>query len=203
MKKTILLLITVFAISFSNAQNETKEFANYSVGVSVSPFGGSLGFGYNLSPKTTFQASIGGFKGSAPISPEYGNDEYDVENSSSWVGMFVNHRPFEDSDWFRVGTGFGVGKIQNELTNTNNASDVYHANYEGNIVAYVGVGVGSRPVKGLQFGLDVGVLSTGGATVFADRDNLAPKNAILNEIEDDSFFGSLLPNVQLNISWGF
>jgi hypothetical protein len=127
----------------------------------------------------------------------------DVENSSSWVGMFVNHRPFEDSDWFRVGTGFGVGKIQNELTNTNNASDVYHANYEGNIVAYVGVGVGSRPVKGLQFGLDVGVLSTGGATVFADRDNLAPKNAILNEIEDDSFFGSLLPNVQLNISWGF
>lgn len=203
MKKRILLLITVFAISLANAQNETKEFANYSVGVSVSPFGGSLGFGYNLSPKTTFQASIGGFKGSAPISPKYGNDEYDVENSSSWVGMFVNHRPFEDSDWFRVGTGFGVGKIQNELTNTNNASDVYHANYEGNIVAYVGVGIGSRPVKGLQFGLDVGVLSTGGATVFADRDNLAPKNAILNEIEDDSFFGSLLPNVQLNISWGF
>jgi hypothetical protein len=55
----------------------------------------------------------------------------------------------------------------------------------------------------LQFGLDVGVLSTGGATVFADRDNLAPKNAVLHEIEDDSFFGSLLPNVQLNISWGF
>ena len=39
MKKTILLLITVFAISLANAQNETKEFANYSVGVSVSPFG--------------------------------------------------------------------------------------------------------------------------------------------------------------------
>ncbi len=61
MKKTILLLITVFSISIANAQNETKEFANYSIGMSFSPFGGSFGFGYNLSPKTTFQASIGGF----------------------------------------------------------------------------------------------------------------------------------------------
>tara|TARA_B100001063_G_C16734686_1_gene541319 strand:+ start:1531 stop:1689 length:159 start_codon:yes stop_codon:yes gene_type:complete len=51
----------VFSISIANAQNETKEFANYSIGMSFSPFGGSFGFGYNLSPKTTFQASIGGF----------------------------------------------------------------------------------------------------------------------------------------------
>ena len=203
MKKTILLLITVFSISIANAQNETKEFANYSIGMSFSPFGGSLGFGYNLSPKTTFQASIGGFNGSAPISPEYNSYKYDVESSSSWVGMFVNHRPFEDSDWFRLGTGVGVGKIENKLTNTNNANDVYHANYDGNIVAYVGVGVGSRPVKGLQFGFDLGVLSTGGATVFSNRENIAPENKVLNEIEDDSFFGSLLPNVQLNVSWGF
>ena len=203
MKKTILFLITVFTITLVNAQNKTKEFANYSVGVSVSPFGGSLGVGYNLSSKTTFQAAIGGFNGSAPISPKYAGNDFDVESSSSWVGMFINHRPFEDSDWFRLGTGFGVGKIQNELTNSNNASDIYHANYGGNIVAYVGVGVGSRPVKGLQFGFDLGVLSTGGPSVFADRDNSSPNNTVLNEIEDDSFFGSLLPNAQLNISWGF
>ena len=36
-----------------------------------------------------------------------------------------------------------------------------------------------------------------------DRDNSSPNSKVLNEIEDDSFFGSLLPNVQLNISWGF
>lgn len=205
--KKIYLLKTLFTLTLFtlilnvNAQSETKEFANYSVGASISPFGGSLGFGYNLTPKTTFQAAIGGFNGSAPISPKYDGNDYDVESSSSWVGMFINHRPFEGSDWFRLGTGFGVGKIHNELTNSDSPSDIYHANYGGNIVAYVGVGVGGRPVKGFQIGFDLGVLSTGGPSVFADRDNSSVNNNVLDEIEED--FGSLLPNVQLNISWGF
>jgi hypothetical protein len=53
----------------------------------------------------------------------------------------------------------------------------------------------------LQIGFDLGVLSTGGPSVFADRDNSSVNNNVLDEIEED--FGSLLPNVQLNISWGF
>lgn len=64
--KKIYLLKTLFTLTLFtlilnvNAQSETKEFANYSVGASISLFGGSLGFGYNLTPKTTFQAAIGG-----------------------------------------------------------------------------------------------------------------------------------------------
>ena len=52
--------------------------------------------------------------------------------------MFINHRPFADADWIRLGTGIGVGTIKNTLS-SEGSSDLYQADYEGNIVGYVGV----------------------------------------------------------------
>ena len=61
----------------------------------------------------------------------------------------------------------------------------------------MGVGFGGRPKKGLVYSLDLGLLSTSGANVTGPNAETAAK------IADDSFFGALLPNIQLGISWGF
>ena len=147
-----LVLITVLS-NVTIAQEEkinNNEFADYAAGISLSPFGGSVGFTHNWNPKTSFQAALGGFSGTAPISPEINGISYDIDNSTSWIGMFINHRPFADADWFRLGTGIGVGTIKNTLT-VGGGTDQYQADYEGNIVGYVGVGFGGRPKKGLIY----------------------------------------------------
>ncbi len=113
--------------------------------------------------------------------------------------MFINHRPFADADWFRLGTGIGVGTIKNTLT-VGGGTDQYQADYEGNIVGYVGVGFGGRPKKGLIYSLDMGLLSTSGAKVTPL--NVSGTDESTN-IESNSFFGALLPNIQLGIAWGF
>ena len=99
--------------------------------------------------KHLFKQALGGFSGSAPISPEINGTSYDIDNSTSWIGMFINHRPFADADWFRLGTGIGVGTIKNTLS-SEGSDDLYQADYEGNIVGYVGVGFGGQPKKRLS-----------------------------------------------------
>jgi len=196
-----LVLITVLS-NVTIAQEEkinNNEFADYAAGISLSPFGGSVGFTHNWNPKTSFQAALGGFSGTAPISPEINGISYDIDNSTSWIGMFINHRPFADADWFRLGTGIGVGTIKNTLT-VGGGTDQYQADYEGNIVGYVGVGFGGRPKKGLIYSLDMGLLSTSGAKVTPL--NVSGTDESTN-IESNSFFGALLPNIQLGIAWGF
>ena len=197
---SLFLAIALSNFSFSQDEKATEsEFADYAVGITGSPFGGAIGFTHNWNAKTSFQAALGGFSGTAPINPTIDGVKYDVDNSTSWMGMFINHRPFEDKDWFRLGTGIGVGTIKNTLS-SDGSTDTYQANYEGNIVGYVGVGFGGRPKKGLVYSLDLGLLSTSGA-------NVTPLNGGTTEtaakIADDSFFGALLPNIQLGISWGF
>ena len=197
----ILVLITGLS-NITTAQEEKtndNEFADYAAGISLSPFGGSVGFTHNWNPKTSFQAALGGFSGTAPISPEINGTSYDIDNSTSWIGMFINHRPFADADWFRLGTGIGVGTIKNTLT-VGGGTDQYQADYEGNIVGYVGVGFGGRPKKGLIYSLDMGLLSTSGAKVTPL--NVSGTDESTN-IESNSFFGALLPNIQLGIAWGF
>ena len=60
-----------------------------------------------------------------------------------------------------------------------------------------GFGFGGRPKKGLILSADLGLLSTSGAKV------TGPDPMIANEIADDAFFGSILPNIQFGIAWGF
>jgi hypothetical protein len=110
--------------------------------------------------------------------------------------MFINHRPFADADWIRLGTGIGIGTIKNTLS-SEDSGDEYQADYEGNIVGYVGVGFGGRPKKGLVFSLDLGLLSTSGANV------TGPDASTATAISNDATFGALLPNIQLGIAWGF
>ena len=64
----------------------------------------------------------------------------------------------------------------------------------------MGVGFGGRPKKGLVYSLDLGLLSTSGANVTPLKGGTTETAA---KIADDSFFGALLPNIQLGISWGF
>ena len=194
---SLFLAIALSNFSFSQDEKATEsEFADYAVGITGSPFGGAIGFTHNWNAKTSFQAALGGFSGTAPINPTIDGVKYDVDNSTSWMGMFINHRPFEDKDWFRLGTGIGVGTIKNTLS-SGGSTDTYQANYVGNIVGYVGVGFGGRPKKGLVYSLDLGLLSTSGANVTGPNAETSAK------IADDSFFGALLPNIQLGVSWGF
>jgi hypothetical protein len=201
-KNIIATFILVLITGLSNitiAQEEKtndNEFADYAAGISLSPFGGSVGFTHNWNPKTSFQAALGGFSGSAPISPEINGTSYDIDNSTSWIGMFINHRPFADADWFRLGTGIGIGTIKNTLS-SEGSGDQYQADYEGNIVGYVGVGVGGQPKKGLVLSLDLGLLSTSGANV------TGPDASTTTAISNDATFGALLPNIQLGVAWGF
>ena len=191
------LVIGLTNTSYSQGETETNDvFADYAAGISLSPFGGSLGFTHNWSPKTSFQAALGGFSGTAPISPEINGTSYDIDNSTSWIGMFINHRPFADADWIRLGTGIGIGTIKNTLS-SEDSGDEYQADYEGNIVGYVGVGFGGRPKKGLVFSLDLGLLSTSGANV------TGPDASTATAISNGATFGALLPNIQLGIAWGF
>ena len=130
------------------------DFAQYGINVGVSPFGGSLNFGYNSSEKNTINIAIGGLPG-MEMDLEIDGKDYTVEGSSAWVGAFVNHRPC-DNDWFRFVFGLGIGSISNELTDK--SGNVYEANYTENPVGYLGLGFGQRPVKGFVYGLDVGWL---------------------------------------------
>ena len=182
MKFKILPMITaIFVLTacpkliFSQEDN-SKDFANYSAGLSLSPFGvvGLLITGM----KNFFQAALGGFSGTAPVSPEMNGNIYNIDNSTSWIGMFVNHRPFEKYDWIRLATGFGLELLNTLITDND---DEYQANYEGNIVGYVGFGFGGRPKKGLILSADLGLLSTSGAKV------TGPDPMIANEIADDAF----------------
>ena len=197
---SLFLAIALSNLSFSQDEKATEsEFADYAVGISLSPFGGAIGFTHNWNPKTSFKAALGGFSGTAPINPTIDGVEYDVDNSTSWMGMFINHRPFEDKDWFRLGTGIGIGTIKNTLS-SDGSSDTYLENNVGNVVGYVGIGFGGRPKKGLVYGLELGLLSTSGANVTPLNGGSAETAA---KIADDSFFSPLLPLIQLGVSWGF
>ena len=73
---------------------------------------------------------------------------------------------------------------------------------------YIGVNYSTPPVKGIQFGFDLGVLSTGGASVLytGDEEELNEHGdeieAAIQDIQE-KFAWSMLPNIQLSIAYGF
>ena len=64
------------------------------------------------------------------------------------------------------------------------------------LIANLGVGVGAKPVKGIQVGFDVGALHTGGPNITGTGD-------LASDIGDTFGFGRVLPNFQLSVSYGF
>ena len=178
--------------------HEASGFARYSSTIGMSPFGGSLNFGYNSSAKTSWIFTFGGSpEMEGPFKPEIDGTEYTPTGSSSWMGFFLNHRPFEGTQWFRLIAGLGIGHIEMELDD--GQGNRYKAEYRESPVAYVGFGFGLEPKEGFIWGLDFGLLQTAGPIIVP----LEGQGDQLEAIGDNWMFGTLLPNVQLSLGWGF
>ena len=148
-----------------------------------------------------FVFAMGAFSGDAPIEPKIGDNTYKMNGGASWMGFFINHRPFEDAEWFRLVAGIGIGNIDNDLEDKDDANNSYNVTYNENPVGYLGVGFGIEAKKGFLWGVDIGLLQTGGATITPTGNASTPDT--IEDIEDNFLFGSLLPNFQASIGWGF
>ena len=175
------------------AENENSDFSHYSLSTSVNPFGGSLNFGVNTSEKTTWLFSFGGFSDEAPLKPKIDDVEYTIDNGATWVGFFVNHRPVASASWFRVIAGLGIGSITNDVSDAD--GNTYTANYKENPVGYLGIGFGAEAKKGFMWGVDLGILQTAGPMIM--------KSSASEKLADDYMFGTILPNIQFSLGWGF
>ena len=195
--KKVLLFLFGFGISTSYAQ----EIAQYSVGLGLSPFGGSLQLGYVVSEKTSFNIGVGTLPESdSPFSPEIGEERFDITSSSDWMGFFINHRPFQSADWFRINTGIAVGSIFNSLQGDQGSE--FEVNFTENPVTYLGIGLGLRPIKGFTYGFDAGLLYGSGPALTGLSGGLA-SSASPEEVLSHPFFAKVLPNIQFGVAYGF
>ena len=200
--KKIIFTLAIVGI-FNNvtlAQNEEKESAQYGASIGISPFGGSLNFQYHKNEKTSFSVSLGGLPESKSfITPDIdGMDEIELNGKSSWMGFFLNHRPFEKMNWFRVNMGIGIGSIENTITEIlPGGGGDYTVDYKSSPVGYFGVGVGQRTFKGLTFGFDLGLLYGSGPEISG------PDADKVEAIRNNSFFSNVLPNIQFSIGYNF
>ena len=108
--------------SITQAQDDwAKEFAEYSAGAAISPFGPSLNLTYNVDAKNSISVGFGGApEGDVPsfLLPNFDAlilSDASVAGSSSWLGVFWRHRPSEDQN---VGFNLGLasGQIENNVT---------------------------------------------------------------------------------------
>ena len=174
-----------------------KEKADYGVLLGVSPFGGTANFSFNPNKKTSWNFAIGGSP-EMTTSATIDDVEYEITGSSAWSGVFWNHRPIKSANWFRFVAGVGIGRITGELDDGNGGE--FLAKYSENPVGYTGVGFGNRAVKGFTIGFDIGMLTTAGPDITNTGTGSADQ---LEAIEDNWRFGSVLPNAQLTVGWGF
>ena len=194
---SILSLSLMLVGASALADDHPSDFAQYSVSMSGSPFGGSFNFGYNASEKTTYLFSLGGLPG-LEMDQEIGGTDYTVDSSSAWMGAFIQHRPFDGAKWFRLAAGLGIGSIENELKD--DAGNTFVADYNENPVGYTGIGFGFEPVAGFIWGVDIGMLFTSGSEVrLVEGDDVAA----VADIADHFLFGNILPNIQVSLGWGF
>ncbi|MGB0648327.1 MAG: hypothetical protein ACPGQS_14175 [Bradymonadia bacterium] len=184
----------------STDSDEEPEFADYTVLVGGSPFGGSITFAVNQSRRTTYQFTLGGLPQTTLSDQKIGDITYDIDSNSSWVGAFVSHRPFMSMDWFRLMAGVGFGRIQNELYD--DRGNIYTAHYTENPVGYLGLGFGANTDRGFQWAFDIGWLQTGGPKV-EQKSGPDKIQGVLDDISNHWMFGSALPNAQFSIGWGF
>ena len=171
---------------------------------------------YNIDTKNSISVGIGGApEADVPgaLLPDFDAilfKDVSVAGSSSWLGVFWRHRPFANQN---IGFNLGVasGQIENNLTARGfhtGETVTFNVKYSENPVMYLGANFGSKPVKGFQFGLDLGVLSTGGAVIqnnYEADEFISHGDAIANQMAEisDKLAWSLLPNIQLGVSYGF
>ena len=198
---TALVMGLAFTLGSDAQEDGAKETATYGVSVGISPFGPSLGFSHNLSEKTTVQVGVGAFSGDNPADLEIGGSTFSGTGETNWMGIFLNHRPFEDFDWIRFNVGIGIGGIESTLTDVNDPNHTYDVRYGDNPVGYVGIGFGSRPVEGVTVGFDIGGLHTSGAVITST--GTTDNEDVLKEIPNTLGYGRVLPNLQLSVGYGF
>ncbi len=200
--RTIAISTAVLALATSplaNAEEANSDFAENSVTLGVSPFGGSISYAYAFNERTTIQGTIGGLPSSELLDFDIEGTTYAVTSGSSWAGGFINHRPVANADWFRLNFGVGFGIIRNTLVDGD--GNAYDVNYTESPVAYTGIGFGFKPKKGLQYGFDFGALFGGGATINGDAANSGEDAS--EDIAASPLAADVLPNIQLGIGWGF
>ena len=213
---TSLCVLSLLAVQPALAEEKPgADFAEYAVLLGASPFGGSLSFAYNESPKTTWLFVLGGTGGVMPdmTDVDISGDKYSIHTDASWVGFFVNHRPLASAQWLRLAAGIGIGSIENTLETPqkdaggNDETATYRVDYSENPVGYLGVGFGAEPRKGLMWALDIGWLQTAGPDVQQVSGDPTVEGADYEtrrgEILDSVFFGNFLPNIMLTVGYGF
>ena len=217
MKRFLFVASTcLFIATTMHAQDDNGNFADYAVGVAVSPFGPSLNLTYNVDTKNSISVGFGALpEGDVPngFLPDFDPlllPNVSVTGSSSWMGLFWRHRPFDNQN-LGVNVGLASGQIENNFTADGfhvNETVSYSVNYTENPVVYFGLSYGLKPVKGFQFGVDLGVLSTGGADIqyTGEAEELAVHgDEIANAMAEikDKFAWSMLPNIQIGVAYGF
>ena len=192
------ILTTVLALGALSTPALADDHAEYGASLGFSPFGGSVSLGWHTTASTTFFATFGGApEGEAPFKIDVDGTEYTQKGGSSWMGIFMNHRPFDDSQWFRFSTGIGIGGIYGELSDGN--GNKYDVEYKENPVGYMGVGFGNGTSEGITFGFDLGALYGSGPEITVAEGN----GNDLEGIEDSSWFGNVLPNLQFSVGYNF
>ena len=197
-----IALLCFFTTQSFAEETTSKPEAEYAFLLGGSAFGPSGSFVYNSSKKTSWAFSLGGTP-DLDIELEIEDESYEVTSESSWLGVFVNHRPFEKASWLRLVAGLGVGRIDNFIQRKSGGflEDQYEAVYKESPFGYLGLGFGMKPVKGFIWGVDIGWLQTSGPEV-RGLTNDATEGRI-DAIKHSFWFGSALPNVQFSVGYGF
>ena len=199
--RSMPILTAALGLSVSGlaiADDHEGDFAQNSVNVGLNPFGSSINYGYAFSGQTNLQFTIGGLPSTELATFDIDGTDYTVTSGSSWTGAFINHRPVADADWFRLNFGIGIGVIRNNFTDAD--GNTYDAVFSEAPVGYTGIGFGFRPKKGLQYGLDIGLLFGSGPTVTPGEGNTSDA---ADAIAASPLSADILPNFQLGIGWGF
>jgi len=196
MRLTVITCALVCSVVGSTAF-AGEERADYGVLVGVSPFGGSLNFSHHYAKKSSWNIAVG-LGPELTMASTIDDTEYEGTSSMSWAGALWSHRPATTADWFRVVAGVIVGNITLDIDDKQ--GNKYSAEYDESPVFYTGVGVGNRPVKGVLFGFDIGMISTAGTTVEAVENGTKEHLDVLN---DNWRFGNVMPNLQLTLGYGF
>ncbi len=196
MKKIIIIILLVGFFKANYGQE--KEFAQYGISGALSPFGISLSMTYNKTNKTSFVVSLGGLpESNSLITPKINNiNEYEMSSESSWMGVFVNHRPFKEMEWIRVNFGMAIGSIENTLVELPVGGE-YKVLYNNPPSGYFGLGIGQQTKKGLVFGVDFGLIYGPGPVI------TGPDSDKIESISNSSVAGKVLPNIQFSIGFNF